>query len=248
MAYDVIGSIAIFKKGMGSKKEASRILKNNKNIKTFLQKSEKVKGRLRTIKTRWIAGEKTLETVYRENGCSFKLNIETCYFSPRLSEERKEIASIMKKGKALVMFAGVGPFSIVIAKKNPRLGIVSVELGRECCKYAEENVKINKTANVKIIQGDVKKIVPKLKEKFDWIVMPRPQLKDSFLKEAFSVSKKGSRIFYYDFYEEDEKDEMIEKIKKEAEKYKKKIKILKVKKAGDIGNRFFRWRVDLRVM
>lgn len=255
MAYDVIGNIAIFKPGMGNKKQAQLLLKKNKNIKTVLQKIEKVKGRLRTIKTKYLAGINTKETLHKENGCVFKLNVETCYFSPRLSEERKEIAEKisgkMKSGKVLVMFSGVAPYSIVIAKKNPKLKVVSIELGRECCKYARENVKLNKTFNVEILQGDVKKIVPRLakkKEKFDYVVMPRPQLKDSFLKEAFSVSKKATEIFYYDFADEDKQEKIVERVKEEAEKSRKKIKILNVKKAGDIGTRFFRWRADLRVI
>ena len=83
---------------------------------------------------------------------------------------------------------------------------------------------------------------------FDVIVMPRPQLKDTFLKEAFKVSKKGTRIFYYGFCKEDEKEKILEQIKEEAKKSKKKIKIMKVKKAGEIGPYKIRLRVDLRVL
>ena len=152
-------------------------------------------------------------------------------FFPRLSNERLEIAKkIRRKDKVLVMFSGVAPFSIVISKLTGA-EVVSVELGRECSKYARENVLLNKLAGkVKIEQGDVKKIVPKMKDKFDVIVMPRPQLKDSFLKEAFSVSKKNTRIFYYDFGKDPE--EILDKVNLEAGKAKKKIKILEVKRAG----------------
>ncbi|MFH1325148.1 MAG: hypothetical protein ABIH49_00060 [archaeon] len=37
---------------------------------------------------------------------------------------------------------------------------------------------------------------PEIPLKFEVIVMPRPQLKESFLREAFMLSKKGTRIFY----------------------------------------------------
>ena len=57
--------------------------------------------------------------------------------------------------------------------------------------------------------------------------MPRPRLKESFLKQAFMLSKKNTRIYYYDFCKADEVDSIVEKIKIEAKKYKKKIKILK---------------------
>jgi len=251
-SYDVIGEIAILKFGKGKvgekKKIARKLLKERKNIKTVLEKAEKVKGRLRTIKTRFLAGEKTTETKHRENNCMFKLDVEKCYFSPRLSNERKEVAGkIKKKDSVLVMFAGVAPFSIVIAKLSGCKKVVSVELGRECSKYAKENVKLNKV-EVEVVGGDVKRVIPKFvrkKIKFDKIVMPRPQLKPSFLDLAFKVAKRNSEIYYYDFGRD--VGNILEKIYRESKKTKKKISVLKVKKAGEIAPYKFRWRVDIRV-
>jgi len=76
--------------------------------------------------------------------------------------------------------------------------------------------------------------------------MPRPQLKETFLKEAFEIVKKKGEIFYYDFGEDVEK--ILERIKEEARKARKKIEILNVKKAGEIAPFKYRWRVDLRVL
>ena len=78
--------------------------------------------------------------------------------------------------------------------------------------------------------------------------MPRPQIKDSFLKEAFSLSKKGTRIFYYDFCDLDDRNKILEKVKQEAKKAKKKIKIIKSKVAGEIAPYKVRFRVDLKVL
>jgi len=80
------------------------------------------------------------------------------------------------------------------------------------------------------------------------IIMPRPRLKDSFLREAFMLSKKGTRIFYYDFCKEDEVNLITNKIKSEAKKNRKRIKILKIKKAGEIAPYKIRVRVDFRVL
>lgn len=254
-SFDVIGNIAVLKKDRGNRKRAYEILKQNKNIKTIVEKIERVKGRLRTLKTRHLAGEKTKEALHKENGCVFRLNIDTCYFSPRLSSERQRVAEKIKKitrireKEVLVMFAGVAPFPVVIAKIAHPKNIVAIELGRECCRYAAVNVKLNKLKNIEIMQGDVKRIIPKLKrKKFEIIVMPRPQLKDSFLKEAFSVAKKGAIIFYYDFCKEEELAKILEKIKVEAKKAKKKIKIFEIKKAGDIAPYKYRYCVELKVI
>lgn len=246
MSYDLIGNIAILKWGEGNKKRAGKLLKENRNIKTVLEKIEKVKGRLRTYKTKYLAGVKSKEALYIENGCKFRLNVESCYFSPRLANERLEIAKkINKKDKVLVLFAGVAPFSIV-ASRVSKAKVVSVELGKECSRYAKINVKLNKLEDkIKVVQGDVKNLKKLVKGKFDVIVMPRPQVKESFLRYVWPFAKKGARIYYYDFGKDLE--EIIEKIKNEARKARKKIKILNFKKAGEIAPYKFRWRVDLIV-
>jgi len=257
--YDIIGNIAIIKfKDETSEedkiKQAQVIMSQYKAVKTVVEKIEKVSGRLRTIKTKHILGEKTLEALYLENGCRFKLNIETCYFSPRLANERLEVARKVKRGdKVLVMFAGVGPFSIVLAKHSKPSKIVSVELGKECCKYALKNVIMNKLGDViETIQGDVKRIIPKLAKdkknsKFDLILMPRPNLKDTFLSEALKVSRKGIRIIYYGFCAEKDLEKMLAELHKEAEICKKKIKVVNIKEAGDIAPYEHRYRIEISV-
>ena len=136
------------------------------------------------------------------------------------------------------------------------------------------NIELNKLKNkVILLPGDIKRIAKKIivnkkisnlsvnskrasyderahpvPKQFDVIVMPRPQLKDSFLKEAFSLTKKGTVVFYYDFCKMDEKQKIIDKIKSEAKKCRKKIKILKVKQAGEIAPYKIRVRIDFRVL
>lgn len=251
--YDVLGNIAIVKfdrkqKEKDKKKFAQELLENNKSIRSVLEKSKKFSGRLRTLKTKYILGEKTKEALYRENGCEFRFNVETCYFSPRLASERKEIADMIKKGEeVLVLFGGVAPFATIIAKTGKPKVVVSVELGKDCSRYALENAKRNKV-DVRVIQGDVRRVLPRMREKFDRIVMARPNLKDSFLDVSLPRARKNAVVHYYGFYEEDKLGEMKEMIEKEAKKAKRKIKIMKVKKAGDIGVRKFRYRADIKLL
>ncbi|MFH1801590.1 MAG: hypothetical protein ABH804_02025 [archaeon] len=254
-AYDLLGSVAVVNfprefKHKDKIKFAKELLMNNKSAKTVLEKSERFKGRLRKRETRYLAGEKTKEVLYKENNCVFRFNIDKTYFSPRLSNERKEIASMIKKGdKVLVMFAGVAPLPIVIAKNSGAEKIISNEINREANKYAKLNLELNKVKDKIILApGDIKKVAEKLNEKFDVIAMPRPQLKDNFLEQAFKLSKKRTRFFYYDFCKADEIEKILEKIKSEAKSAKKKIKILKIKKAGEIAPYKIRVRVDFRVV
>jgi len=253
-AFDVLGNIAVvnfprdFKK-KDKKKFSEKILKENKSVKTVLEKIGKVKGRLRKSTTRYLAGEKTKEVLYKENNCVFRFNINTTYFSPRLSNERKEIASKVQKGeKVLVMFAGVAPFSIVIAKNSKAEKVFSNEINREANKYGRLNAELNKVKNkIVFVDGDIKRIVKNIKQKFDVIIMPRPQLKETFLEQAFYLSKKKTRIYYYDFCKIGDENLIVESIKNEARKAKKKIKILKIKKAGEIAPYKIRVRVDFEI-
>ena len=254
-AFDRFGNIALIKfpdfvKLKDKKKFANKLMKDNKSIKTVLEKTGKFKGRLRKQETKYVAGEKTKEALYKENNCVFRFNMDETYFSPRLSNERKEIAEKIKKGDdVLVMFAGVGPYSVVIAKNSKASKVYSNEINRKANKYGRLNAELNKVKDkIVFLDGDIKKIALNSKKKFDVVVMPRPQLKDSFLQEAFKLSKKGTRIFYYDFCKHDELEQIVDKIKDEAKKARKKIKILKKKKAGEIAPYKYRIRIDFKVI
>lgn len=247
MVFDIIGEIAILPER--NRELAKKLLKRYRHLKTVYLKS-KIAGRLRVPRLKWLAGERITETTCRENGCVFRLDVKTCYFSPRLSSDRLEIAGKVKKNeKVLVLFSGIAPYGIVIAKHSRAKDVYCIELSRIASKYALENVKLNKLQNVKIIQGDVKRIIPKLKMKFDRIIMARPQLKDDFLKEAFLASKKGTLIHFYDFVDaKNFPKESIDKINKAARKARKKIKIISSKKIREIAPYRNHVRVDFKVM
>ncbi|MFH1365084.1 MAG: hypothetical protein ABIH28_00680 [archaeon] len=257
-SFNILGNIAVvnFPRGVSSKDKkafAGKILKENKSVKTVLEKSGKFKGRLRKMQTKHIAGEKTKEVLYKENGCVFRFNIDKTYFSPRLSGERKEISSLINfREEVLVMFAGVAPYSIVIAKNSNAKKVYSNEINREANKYAKLNIGLNNLKNrVEVVSGDIKKVSLGLKKqgkKFDVIVMPRPQLKDTFLKQAFDLSKKNTRIYYYDFCKQDEISLVKKKIEEQAKKSRIKLKITKIKRAGEIAPYKLRVRFDLKLI
>ncbi len=255
---DIFGGVAVVKFSKNSSKKekliaAKEILKKHKSIKTILEKIGKFRGRLRKQETKHLLGEKTKEVLYKENGCVFRLNVDKTYFSPRLSNERKEVAGFVKKDDdVLVMFAGVAPYSIVIAKKSKAKKVVSVEINKEASKYARQNVVLNNLQKkIEVVQGDVKRIAKEFaiqKRKFDVIVMPRPQLNYSFLHEAFILSKAGTRIFYYDFCGIGEMKKIIEKVENEAKDDGKRVKILRAKIAGEVAPYRVRLRIDFVVL
>ncbi|MEK6916285.1 MAG: methyltransferase, partial [Nanoarchaeota archaeon] len=185
-SYDIVGDIIIIDINEQNKKYekeiANALLKSHKNIKTVLKKVSNHGGEFRTQKLGFIAGQNKKETTHTESGVRMKLDVEKTYFSTRLGTERKRIASqIKRKEKILVMFSGIGVYPLVISKNTNAEEITGIEKNPIAHKYAEENLKLNKTNNIKLYNGDVRKIVPKLAEKFDRIIMPLPKEASGFL-------------------------------------------------------------------
>lgn len=230
---------------------AKRFIDNK--ITTILEKVDNIEGKYRIPKLKHLAGERTFETMYKENGCIFKLDISKTYFSSRLSNERnvisEEVVKICKKNKKnkiLVMFAGIAPYPIVIAKKlalkKYEFEIYSNELNKDAYFYAEINVKLNKVQdNFHFINGNANNLDSQKIGKFDIILMPRPNLKDTFLKTAISLSKRGTTIFYHGF---GTKEDVLNEIKRDT---KDKIQKISIRKAGDIAPHKYRWQAVFKV-
>lgn len=256
-AFRVWGNIAIvnFPEDYTLKKKkdfANEILEKNKSIRTVVEKSKNFGGRLRKQSTKYLAGEKTKEAIYRENGCEFRFNIDDTYFSSSLAGERKDVCSFVRSNDVvLAMFAGVAPFPIVIAKNTSVKKIYSNELNRKANEYAESNIRRNKVQEkVELLPGDIKKVALKLKSEgktFDLILMTRPNLDETFLNEAFILSKSGTRIYYHAFCHVDERDSQVEMIKDEAKKHGFVVKILNTKNIGDIAPGKVRFRILFEV-
>ncbi len=246
-SFDQVGEIAVFNEfPIGLKKYekiiGTQLMKLNKSIKTVAVKSKNFSGKFRLQKVRIIAGKKTKETIHKEDKIKLKLNIEKAYFSPRTGSERLRVCSRIKPEESvLVMFSGISPFSILAAKKAKE--VYAIELNPIAHKYALENIKLNKINNLKAYKGDVKVILPKLKKKFNRIIMPLPTDSERYLSLALKYLKQKGIIHFYDFSkEEDFPDSSIKKIKKHC----KKIKILNKVKCGNYSPRVYRICIDFQ--
>lgn len=249
-AFDMVGQIAILEidKELRKKEKiiAKTLLEINPRIKTVLRKEGGHEGEFRAQKMKWLAGKKTKEAEHKELGVKLKFNVEKVYFSQRLATERKRIMELIEPEEdVLVMFSGAAPYACVIAKNTKAKEVYGIEINPEAHSYALENVKINKLKNVKLLLGDVKKIIPKLGKKFDRILMPLPKSGGNFLGTALSAAKKKSVIHFYDFLDEkDMPEKAYEKIRNACEKDKKRCRILRYVKCGQLAPRAFRVCVD----
>ncbi|MBI4441610.1 hypothetical protein HY639_05560 [Candidatus Woesearchaeota archaeon] len=160
--FDVVGDIALLdippvlrKKG---KKVAQLILSTHPHIKTVVRKGGIHHGRYRVQQMVHLAGEKKMETVSKENGILAKVHVGKVYFSPRLAEERKRIASLVHPGERIVVFfSGVGIYPLVLARNTKAAWVYGIELNPLAHRYAMENKQLNHLRNVTFIRGDANK-------------------------------------------------------------------------------------------
>ncbi|MFC2162561.1 class I SAM-dependent methyltransferase family protein [Candidatus Altiarchaeota archaeon] len=200
-SFDIIGDIAVldlddqllsFKTVIGEK-----LIETFKNVNVALQKTGKVDSEYRVPSVEVIAGENRTTTVHKEHGLRYKLDVASCYFSPRSSAERLRIAGQVKAGeRVLVMFAGVGPFAILIARTSGA-SVTAVELNPSAVAFMRENVALNKV-DVEVHGGDVRDIVPGL-GKFDRILMPLPKSASRFFDIALPALNPAGIVHYYIF-------------------------------------------------
>ncbi|RUM34221.1 MAG: class I SAM-dependent methyltransferase family protein [Archaeoglobus sp.] len=223
------------------------ILTKHKHVKTVLRKIGEVRGDYRLAEYEIIYGRET-ETVCKEHGCKFLLDPTKVYYSVRLSGERERIFRLVNPGeRILVMFAGVGPFAITIAKNARPKEVVGVELNPEAVKYFRKNVKLNRVENiVRVYEGDVRKIVPELEGSFDRILMPSPNNAQDFVDVAVTKAKKGSIIHYYTFAGVEEEKELQKRVEKLFSRYIK-CKAFFMRRCGSFAPYVHRYVVDLAV-
>jgi tRNA (guanine37-N1)-methyltransferase len=252
-AYDQIGAVAILdipeelvKK---ETKIASVLLDVNPKVETVLKKVGIHSGKFRLQKLKVIAGKKTKVASYKENGIILKMHLENVYFSPRSSTERKRVCSLVKKGEdVLVMFSGCSPYCCSIGKNTLASSVVSVEINPVAHKYAQENVHLNKLVNVSLHCGDVRKIVPCLRKKFDRVIMPLPKDAEKFLDVALSVVKKKGVVHLYSFGYVKDITVIRKGIKDACKVVGAFCRILKTVKCGQYSPKKYRFCTDFKVI
>ena len=199
---DVVGDIAVVRLAGFAAAEKRRIaralLDESRNLKVVMEQEGGIEGEFRLRKLKHLAGERRTTTVHRENGCTFRVDVARVYFSPRLGTERMRVANLVKrKEKVLNMFAGVGPFSIQIAKRSGAR-VTSWESNPAAARLHEENDSLNKVEGlVTVVEGDAAELHRRTRSKFDRVLMPHPSGADRFLSDALSLAKKGGTVHYY---------------------------------------------------
>ena len=203
-AIDFVGDIAVIeippeleshKKTIGE-----ALLKTHKQVNTVLAKSGAVEGVYRLREFEVIAGVEKTATIYREHGCVYHVDLAKAYFSPRLSHEHNRVASQVKEGETVVdMFAGVGPFSILTAKKHENVRVYAVDVNPNAVDFLKKNIAVNRVEKkVMPILGDVRQVVrERLIGVADRVIMNLPEKAIEYVDVACEAIKLGGGIMHY---------------------------------------------------
>jgi tRNA (guanine37-N1)-methyltransferase len=204
-SYDVIGDIIIIKipNSLQQKKYAigKLLLENMKHVRSVFIQISSVEGDFRLRRLELLAGAFRTVTEHHEYGCRFKVDVGKVYFSPRLSTERQRIAKIVRNNEIITnMFAGVGTFSILIAKQNPCSTVFSIDSNPKAHNLCLVNARLNKVQDrVFPLCGDAKFIAGNLlADLSDRVLMPLPEKAKEFVDIAVTClrNKKGT-IHYF---------------------------------------------------
>ncbi|WP_148681643.1 class I SAM-dependent methyltransferase [Candidatus Nitrososphaera gargensis] len=211
-AFDQIGDIVIIKipdELMPKKKLiADAILANVKTAKAVFAQVSPVRGDFRVRDLEFIAGENRTVTEYKEHGCRFKVDVAKTYFSPRLSTERQRIADMVGDNETIInMFAGVGTYSVVIAKANKTCKVYSIDSNSAASELDGINAKLNKVQDrVVTICGDAAEVIKdRLAGRADRVLMPLPERAKEFVDSAVLALKEKGIVHYFAHIKADSK-------------------------------------------
>ncbi len=189
------------------------IIKLYPSIKSVL-KIDKIEGTYRIPKVKIIAGDNT-ETIHKEYGCKYKLDVSKLMFCLGNSFERVRTAIQVREWETIIdMFAGIGQFSIPAAKISRPKKIYAIEINPLAYYYLKENIKLNGTYNIEAILGDSREIIlNKLRRMADRIFMGYFPKTINFFEYALeAISENGGIIHFHELIE---KENGLEKIIKE---------------------------------
>jgi len=206
-AVDLVGDIAIVE--LPPELDAHKniigkaVLESQKNVRTVLAKAGAVGGTFRLRGFSVIAGEPKTETIHKEYGCQYHVDLAKVYFSPRLSYEHSRVASLVEEGETVVdLFAGVGPFAILIAKTHEDVEVHAVDVNPHAIEFLKRNIRLNRVeGKVHPIFGDAKQVVEeRLSGVADRVIMNLPEKALEFVDAACgAVKPMGGVVHFYSF-------------------------------------------------
>lgn len=200
--FEVIGDVAVI--GIPAMLEpykrviAEAVAAKRKNIVTVLNKTEKIAGASRTASYETVIGHNT-ETVHREFGFSYRIDVGRSFFSARMAYERRRVTGQVEPGEAVyVPFAGVGPFAVPAAARGAE--VWAAEQNPDAFRLLQENAAMNRVGDrCHALQGDALDTALIPCRHFDRIIIPAPYGMDRALDVMLPLLSPGGMAHWYTF-------------------------------------------------
>lgn len=204
---DVVGDIAVIKNPLTGgltledlRMVAEELLRRMPYIKSVWLAETPVTGAYKLRRFRHLAGEDRSTTLYKEHGCTFKVDIKRVFVTPRLNYEHIRIARLVKPGEVVVnMFAGAGLFSIIIACKSRPARVYSIDINRDAYELMKHNISLNRLEGIVVpIHGDAARVIEEdLTGVADRVLMPLPDLALDYMGYALKALRGRGMIHVY---------------------------------------------------
>ena len=198
--FDRVGHVVIISlpsELMHRASDIAQALLELKNVRTVALREGGIAGRHREPRLRVIAGDPSTGTVHREGGCWFKLDVSRVMFSPGNLYERARLPKLVEPGEVIVdLFAGIGQFSIPIAKHARPSLVYAIELNPVAYDYLRENIRLNRVGHlVKPLLGDCSAVAPR--GVADRVVLGILHVTHRYLPLALEVLKPSGGVIHY---------------------------------------------------
>ncbi|BCS92756.1 tRNA 4-demethylwyosine(37)-methyltransferase Taw21 [Metallosphaera javensis (ex Sakai et al. 2022)] len=198
---EIIGDIAVipipFEYEISElKKYAEEVMERTK-VKSVWGRKRDVSGLYRLPTYLHLAGEARSDTIYREHGCSYYLDIRKVFFSEKLSYEHRRIAEKVRPGERVGnLFSGFGPISILAYKLRKPEVIYSIDINPYAYYFMMVNVELNDAYGVIPMYGDAFVRLNQL-EPLDRIISPLPERDSEAYQLALSKLKPGGYLHLF---------------------------------------------------
>lgn len=212
--WEYVGDIVIVKMDQSLRPYIPRIGKTYAEIlgaSTICADISGVSGEFRRPSMEVIYGTET-ESVRLENGIRYDFDVTKVMFASGNTDERMRMRTLNCRGETVVdMFAGIGYFTLPIAKFTGAEKVIACEKNPESYRFLLRNIELNDVGGVvEPVLGDNREL--DVGRVADRILMGYVQRTSEFLPKALEMIKKGGIIHYHDTFYVSEYRQKVESL------------------------------------
>jgi tRNA wybutosine-synthesizing protein 2 len=250
--YQIVGNVLLIKLNKNLLKHKKiigiKIMEILPYIRTVCLIKE-IKKTIRKPRIEVIAGLKNTQTLNKEHGCKFLLDVSDIMWSQGNKNEKIRLMRIVKPKETIVdMFAGIGYFSIILAKYCKPNKIYAIDINPKAIEYLRKNAWLNNVEDkIEILQGDCRKFANLLENTADRIIMGYLFDTEKFLPYAFRIAKKNAVIHFHRTVKEEEIDEFRKSLIKIGTRNGVKIKVNNITKVKSYAPKIWHFVFDLKI-